>query len=518
MRIIKMARAVLACAVLFLTVPALSADDFESKLEGLIPKNAGFSAAVFMEKFTLLTEGKKEAEFCKEEFAEISHLMKERVRGEKGDLEKLKALSAFSYGEIGFRFDPEANAAAARRAVNSFYRETVNYESWPQLLSEKEGICAGLSALYMALAEEAGIELYPVFAPGHVYLRYEKNNVRVNIETTLAGRFMEDAYYAKKSQSAGSNCYTKTMPREAISSALFSNLGSHYDAKGRYAEALILHEKSVKLNPDLPEARANLSAAYLKAGRHAEAEKEAVEALRLYPGHAGAAANLAAVYQKTKRHAAAGAIFEKIIKKEPNNSQAFDGLGISAREAGDLKKAEACFRRAVELDPANEKAVNNLGNIYMLRGRYDDAVEAYKKSILLNPHRHESRMNLASAYYSAGRYSASASEYERAVILNPEGYFLYCNMGAAYQRLGRSRDAEKAFKQALAIKPDDALSLFNLGALYLEMERPEEAVVCFEKVLKNDPDNKEALYNLGAGHEIMGNAEKAEYYKKKSGL
>lgn len=512
---IKIAQAFSACAIFILTAAA-SENNITSEKLGI--KNKDFSAVEFLLSFTAATEGKKEAQLAAQEFEGLAVVLKERLAAAAGDREKLEAISDFIYQEAGFKFDEEANAAAARRAINSFYRESGNYESWPQLLSRRRGICAGLSALYMALAEEAGIMLYPVFAPGHVYLRYEKNGERINIETTLGGKFMEDEYYLKTAPENGLNCYRQTMGRAAIAAALCSNLGSHYDSLGRRKEALALHEISAKLLPRLPEARANLSAAYLKAGMPGEAEAEAKEALRLYPGHPGALANLGAVFQKKGEHAAAEKIYEAIIRKEPNNSQAFDGLGISARERGGLEKARACFSRAVELDPKNEKAVNNLGNIYMMQGFFDEAVEAYKRSILINPNRHESRMNLAAAYYSAGRYSASASEYERAALLNPEGYYLYCNMGAAYQRLGRNRDAEKSFMQALKIKPDDSLSLFNLGALYMEMDKPEEALLFFEKAVKTDPENKEALYNLGAAYEVLGNSKKAEFYKNKSGL
>ncbi len=506
-----------ACALVFLFSTLHAAWDFEARLEKAAPKNRPFSAAGFIIDFTEFSEGKKEAEYCESELASLSAALKERLKGESG-AEALKIVSAFMFEEMKFRFDQDADSEASRRAVNSFYRSAKNYGSFPEIFSSRRGICAGLSLVYMALAESAGVEVFPVFAPGHIYLRFESPKGPINIETTMAGRLTDGSFYRKNYPSTGDNCYGITMPRLAAASAAFSNLGFHYDALGRSREALSLHKKSVTLNPRLPDARVNLSAAYLKLAMYKEAEKEALEALKLFQGSAGAAVNLAAVYLRTGRYLKAAEIYETMVKKEPNNAQAFDGLGLALKEAGNYAKAAACFRRAVELDPANERAINNLGNIYTLQEKHADAVEAYKRSILLNPNRHESRMNLAAAYYSAGRYGASASEYERAAVLNPEGYYLYCNMGAAYHRLGRTREAEKAFKQALKIKPDDGLSLFNLGALYLEMDKPEAAVLIFEKAVKTDPDNKEALYNLGAAYEILGDPDKADYYREKSGL
>jgi tetratricopeptide (TPR) repeat protein len=67
------------------------------------------------------------------------------------------------------------------------------------------------------------------------------------------------------------------------SSYALRNLGSAYRFMGRYEEALVLHKKALKLEPDDLFTHLNLVVTYIKLGREKEAQAEVEEVLRIHP-------------------------------------------------------------------------------------------------------------------------------------------------------------------------------------------------------------------------------------------
>lgn len=60
------------------------------------------------------------------------------------------------------------------------------------VLEKKEGVCLGLSLVYLALGERAGLPLAAVHAPQHIYVRLDDGRECLNIETTDRGRVFDE--------------------------------------------------------------------------------------------------------------------------------------------------------------------------------------------------------------------------------------------------------------------------------------------------------------------------------------
>jgi tetratricopeptide (TPR) repeat protein len=99
--------------------------------------------------------------------------------------EKIKAINQFIFEENRFRFPP-----------HSLYAKDIDlYTFLPSVMDNHLGVCLGVTTLYLALAQRVGLKLESVTPPGHIYLRYNDGEKKINIETTARGINIEDEHY-----------------------------------------------------------------------------------------------------------------------------------------------------------------------------------------------------------------------------------------------------------------------------------------------------------------------------------
>ena len=66
------------------------------------------------------------------------------------------------------------------------------------LLNTHKGYCMNLSLLYLILGQKLGLPFYGVALPNHFFVRYEREAVKVNIETTERGVSYPDSFYRQR--------------------------------------------------------------------------------------------------------------------------------------------------------------------------------------------------------------------------------------------------------------------------------------------------------------------------------
>ncbi len=79
--------------------------------------------------------------------------------------------------EMGFRFPPRSQLAKGLDP----------YTFLPSVLDSHQGVCLGVSILYLSIAQRIGLPLEIITPPGHIYIRYNSGSKIVNIETTARG-------------------------------------------------------------------------------------------------------------------------------------------------------------------------------------------------------------------------------------------------------------------------------------------------------------------------------------------
>ena len=89
----------------------------------------------------------------------------------------IREINRFIFQEMKFRFPP-----------HSLYAKDIDvYTFLPSVMDSREGVCLGVSILYLCLAQRMGLPLEIITPPGHIYVRYRKGVKIINIETTARG-------------------------------------------------------------------------------------------------------------------------------------------------------------------------------------------------------------------------------------------------------------------------------------------------------------------------------------------
>lgn len=172
--------------------------------------------------------------------------------------EKIREISRFIFQEMQFRFPP-----------HSLYAKDIDlYTFLPSVLDSRQGVCLGVSILYLALAQRLELPLEIITPPGHIYVRYVKDGQETNIETTARGIHLPSETYL----GIDTRSLQKRTMKEVIGLA-FINQASVFWSKGDFATTVSLYEKARPYLQDDQLLKLFLGLNYLFTGKKAEGKK-----------------------------------------------------------------------------------------------------------------------------------------------------------------------------------------------------------------------------------------------------
>jgi tetratricopeptide (TPR) repeat protein len=160
------------------------------------------------------------------------------------NLDKLHAVSRYIFEEKRFRFPP-----------HSLYAKDVDiYTLLPSVIDSREGVCLGVSILYLCLAQRLGLSLEVITPPGHIYLRFGD----LNIETTARGIHLPSETYL--------GVHTHTLQTRTIKEVIglvFANQAAVAWGNEEYHTAIQLYQKARLFLPKDPLIQMLLGFNYL---------------------------------------------------------------------------------------------------------------------------------------------------------------------------------------------------------------------------------------------------------------
>lgn len=99
--------------------------------------------------------------------------------------EKITAINTLLFEESGFHFPPE----------ESWKKDIYPYTALPHVIDSREGVCLGISLLYLTLAERIALPLHTITPPGHIFVQWGNGETVINIETTARGIHLPSERY-----------------------------------------------------------------------------------------------------------------------------------------------------------------------------------------------------------------------------------------------------------------------------------------------------------------------------------
>lgn len=167
-----------------------------------------------------------------------------------------------------------------------------------RVLETRRGSCVGLSLLFLALGETLQLPIYPVFLPGHVFVRYRAPGYRRNFETLRRGLARSDSFYLATFTLEKRPWYglREREPRQVLAALVFNLGNTHREGRKRSA-ALAEFRLVEELLPGFPEALGNQGALHLEAGNRPMAKQCLLAALAGDSLAAPAWRNLVTIYR-----------------------------------------------------------------------------------------------------------------------------------------------------------------------------------------------------------------------------
>jgi len=172
-----------------------------------------------------------------------------KLKKNASDIDKIHAINDFIFYEMHFRFPP-----------HSLWAKDIDvYTFLPSVIDNRQGVCLGVSILYLCLAQRLNLPLEIITPPGHIYVRYRKSDQEViNIETTARGIDPPTEMYL--------GIETKALQKrnlKEVTGLAFINQASVSWGKGDYKTAVNLYENAIKYLPQDPLLKQFLGMNYL---------------------------------------------------------------------------------------------------------------------------------------------------------------------------------------------------------------------------------------------------------------
>ncbi len=175
--------------------------------------------------------------------------------------DQIREINRFVFQEMQFRFPP-----------HSIHAKDIDlYTFLPSVIDSRQGVCLGVSILYLALGQRLNLPLEVITPPGHIYVRYRTPEKTINIETTARGINLPTEVYL------GINTRKLNVrnTKEVIGMA-FINQASVSWSRSDYQTTISLYEKALPYLRDDPLLKMFLGLNYMFVGK----KKEGTELLK----------------------------------------------------------------------------------------------------------------------------------------------------------------------------------------------------------------------------------------------
>ena len=362
------------------------------------------------------------------------------------------------------------------------------------LLNTHKGYCMNLSLLYLILGQKLGLPFYGVALPNHFFVRYEREAVKVNIETTERGVSYPDSFYRQRFGTlAGSKnpYFMKNLDTRQTLGAYFSNVGMVYYQNQKPERAIFYLGISTAINPESIDAQNNLANIYSELKKPQEAIKHYNLALKSDPGNSSTLFNLGLVLQESGNFTKAINVFLQVVQINPAFSPAHQMLANLYLQENRLISALLHLKILVRVQPGNLQNHLNIASTYGRMGQQKLAIETLKKVQIQFPGNPEIHEGLAEAYYRMEDFHQSIIQYRFLIDQDQTKLRNYIQLGWTYYRLHDLPMASawtlrgmKKSKEAGRLK---ALAQMNLGFYSLLQKQYSQAREWYEKVLSENP-------------------------------
>lgn len=275
----------------------------------------------------------------------------------------------------------------------------LDYSNFVDLLETKKGNCLTFSLLHLVLAERAGLPIYGVAVPRHIFVRYDDGSYARNIETLAQGFSFSDNEYIKDIEKEYDSLvsfdfefkkdfrkyYLTNLTKKEIFGCFLTNMSACLYAKNNLSDALKSITLANKCNPRDPDILTGLGIILLKNNRFMSALEAYKCQLETNPFKAMVYHYMGIIYRALGREEDAVLHFEKALLIKPYSFSEFWYTTVSYFELGRYEEALKRFDRVLKFDNSHCRSWYYKASIFSMMNQGDRVLSCLYKAINSNP-------------------------------------------------------------------------------------------------------------------------------------
>ena len=280
-----------------------------------------------------------------------------------------------------------------------------------------------------------------------------------------------------------------------------------YTALKRPDDARQEYERSIALDPKMPEAQLNLGVLLLER-QPAAAVAALRRAVELLPSESRPRYLLGLAQERSGDFSGAAESFAGATRLDPKDLDSLTRLGQVLLRLGKSADAEGKFRAALELQPNSPEALQGLAQS-LDQQKKPQAVDAYRNYLAAEPDDKAARLRLVHLLVEQQKYDEAVAENAKDNAGQPatvDDLKLRADIEINQKKLD---EAITTLRRALALAPNDAQLHGGLGRIYLEKRQFADAEKELKAALELDRNNLAYWKDLSSTYYLAGNYQAA---------
>lgn len=261
-------------------------------------------------------------------------------------------------------------------------------------------------------------------------------------------------YLQKQMFSEALEFIDKAMAGGGSNAKFLSNRSLALSGLGRFEEAILAVDNSIKLDPLFAESFYNRSNILMKVERFNEALHDLDKFIALKPNHYIAMYVRANLLKKLGHADLAMAAYKQVIKLKPDFIEAMLNIGLLLADRGSLEESMTFFDKVISMRPDIYECYVNKGALLERMGKFEDAYNSFKKALTLNPNAKDALLNTGIVSQKLGKLQESLDCYNQLIELDPKNLGAYFNRGYVNERLQRLDNSINDYSKAIELAPD----------------------------------------------------------------
>jgi len=275
-----------------------------------------------------------------------------------------------------------------------------------------------------------------------------------------------------------------------------------YTALKRIEEAQAEYEKSVELDPKMPEAQLNLG--ILRLDRDPRAAVDPLtKAVELLPSQSRPRYLLGLAQQRTGDLKGAAESFEGASRLDPKDAESLIELARVYLKMNRFADAETKFRSGLVLDPKSVEGLQGLA-LSLDQQNKPEAVAAYRDYLAVHPQDNAARSRMVHLLVGQQQFDAALAELNTYTAAPPtvDSLKLRADIEIGQNKL---QPAIATLQQAISLAPNDAQLHGGLGRTFLQTRDFPDAEKELKIAIQLDRNNLTYWKDLSSTYYLAGN-------------